>query len=169
MKWMLTDFLSIKLYSLLYFNYFHIMKKLTSFAIFCFFMVNANAQNLSAHQWKNRIILVLVNDAAPAELQTQLTEFRTHSEGMKERKLVVYQVQANQFQRGLSPENEWIVSNKLYQKYKSDDASFEVVLIGLDGGIKLTQSDLLTCEKLFAIIDGMPMRRREMRDTKQEK
>jgi len=139
------------------------MKKLISLTIFSFFMVNVNAQNLSTHQWKNRLILILVNDDAQAELQAQLTEFRHHSAGMKERKLVVYQVQANQFKRGLSTDNECITSNKLYKNYKSDDSPFEVILIGLDGGIKLTQNDMLTCEKLFAIIDGMPMRRRELR------
>jgi len=133
------------------------------FTLFSLFMVNANAQNLSAHQWKNRIILILVNDTTSPELQAQLTEFRTHSAGMKERKLVVYQIQPNQFQRGLNTENQWINSNKLHKKYKSDDNPFEVILIGLDGGIKLTQNDILTCEKLFAIIDAMPMRRRELR------
>ena len=126
-------------------------------------MVNVNAQNLFSHQWKNRLILILINGATQPELQTQLTEFRTHSAGMKERKLVVYQVQSNQFQRGLSADSEWISSNKLYQNYKSNDSPFEVVLIGLDGGVKLTQNDILTCEKLFAIIDAMPMRRRELR------
>jgi len=131
-------------------------------------MVNVNAQNLSTHQWENRIILILVNDTTPPELQAQLTEFRTHSAGMTERKLVVYQIQPNQFQRGLNAENKWISSNKLYKKYKSDDTPFEVILIGLDGGIKLTQHELLTCKKLFAIIDGMPMRRREMRDKRRE-
>ncbi len=140
------------------------MKKLILLTIFSFFMVNADAQNLSTHQWKNRLILILVNDDAQAELQAQLTEFRARSAGMKERKLVVYQIQVNQFQRGLNADNEWINSNKLYQKYKSDDSPFEVILIGLDGGIKLTQNDILTCEKLFAIIDAMPMRRREMRE-----
>ncbi len=139
------------------------MKKLILLTLFSFFMVNVNAQNLSKHQWKNRLILILVDDATQLELQAQLTEFRTHSAGMKERKLVVYQVQSNQFKRGLSADNEWINSNKLYQKYKSDDSPFEVVLIGLDGGVKLTQNNILTCEKLFAIIDAMPMRRRELR------
>lgn len=139
------------------------MKKLILLTIFSFLMVNVNAQNLSTHQWKNRIILILVDDLTNPELQTQLTEFRTQLAGMKERKLVVYQIQANQFQRGLNAENEWITSNKLYKKYKSDDSPFEVILIGLDGGIKLTQHELLTYEKLFAIIDGMPMRRRELR------
>jgi len=131
-------------------------------------MVNADAQNLSAHQWKNRIILILVGDVINPELQAQLTEFGTQLAGMKERKLVVYQVQANQFQRGSNADNEWIHSNKLYKKHKSDDSPFEVILIGLDGGIKLTQNDILTSEKLFAIIDRMPMRRREMKNARQE-
>ena len=37
------------------------------------------------------------------------------------------------------------------------------MLIGLDGGIKLEQIQILSAEKLFAIIDGMPMRKREIR------
>jgi len=126
-------------------------------------LINVNAQNLSTHQWKNRLILILVNDTPPPELQGQLTEFRTHSVGIKERKLEIYQIQPNQFQRGLNTDNEWINSDELYKKYKSGDTPFEVILIGLDGGIKLTQNDILTCEKLFAIIDAMPMRRRELR------
>ena len=47
------------------------------------------------------------------------------------------------------------------QKIVADD--LHQLLIGLDGGIKLRQNSILTKEKLFAIIDGMPMRRRELK------
>ena len=42
------------------------------------------------------------------------------------------------------------------------DVPFEISLIGLDGGIKLSQNEILTAEKLFGIIDQMPMRRIEV-------
>ena len=42
------------------------------------------------------------------------------------------------------------------------DTAFEVILIGLDGGEKLRQTKVLETDKLFAIIDGMPMRRSEI-------
>jgi hypothetical protein len=34
----------------------------------------------------------------------------------------------------------------------------------LDGKIKLEQSTILSTEKLFTIIDGMPIRKREIRN-----
>ena len=41
---------------------------------------------------------------------------------------------------------------------------FEVILIGLDGGIKLRQDQTLLKQDLFRIIDAMPMRRNEIRN-----
>ena len=40
---------------------------------------------------------------------------------------------------------------------------FEAVLVGKDGGEKLRATTPLTSERLFEIIDAMPMRRQEMR------
>ncbi|MDP5094209.1 MAG: DUF4174 domain-containing protein, partial [Polaribacter sp.] len=53
---------------------------------------------------------------------------------------------------------------ELFLKYNPKNTPFKVMLIGLDGGIKLAQSTVLSKEKLFAIIDGMPMRKREIRN-----
>ena len=41
---------------------------------------------------------------------------------------------------------------------------FEVLLVGKDGGVKLRQGQPVTAETLFAKIDAMPMRRREMEE-----
>ncbi|WP_345165985.1 DUF4174 domain-containing protein [Algibacter aquimarinus] len=38
----------------------------------------------------------------------------------------------------------------------------ELLLIGLDGGIKLRQSKMLYCKDLFSVIDVMPMRKSEI-------
>lgn len=54
------------------------------------------------------------------------------------------------------------LSNELYSEYKTRNNSFEVLLIGLDGGVKLRQAEVLSNEKLFGRIDQMPMRRREL-------
>ncbi|MEM9823617.1 MAG: DUF4174 domain-containing protein [Bacteroidota bacterium] len=53
------------------------------------------------------------------------------------------------------------------QKYHQSKAPFEVLLLGLDGGVKLQQPEVLSCTELFAIIDRMPMRRQELRRRKQ--
>ncbi len=41
--------------------------------------------------------------------------------------------------------------------------AFEAVLVGKDGGEKLRSADPIGPDRLFAIIDAMPMRRQEMR------
>ena len=51
----------------------------------------------------------------------------------------------------------------LHKKYKVDSQTeFTVILLGKDGGEKLRTQNLLTTNKLFALIDAMPMRRHEM-------
>ena len=40
--------------------------------------------------------------------------------------------------------------------------SFKVTLTGKDGGEKYSSTKILTLDKLYAIIDAMPMRKEEM-------
>ncbi len=42
--------------------------------------------------------------------------------------------------------------------------AFKVVLTGKDGGQKYTSDKVITLEKLYGIIDAMPMRRDEMQN-----
>lgn len=42
--------------------------------------------------------------------------------------------------------------------------AFAAVLIGKDGGVKLKQTRPITTKALFAIIDGMYMRKQEMKE-----
>ena len=85
-----------------------------------------------------------------------------HEEGMEERKILVYQIIPQQYRTGLNRPDKWVYANNLFKNYKSMEADLEVILIGLDGGIKMRQAEFLSCKNLFAIIDGMPMRRAEM-------
>jgi hypothetical protein len=45
---------------------------------------------------------------------------------------------------------------------KENKSGFQVLLIGLDGGVKMDQSEIISCKKLFGTIDSMPMRKAEM-------
>ena len=53
-------------------------------------------------------------------------------------------------------------AGKLTEEVLNEKEDFEVILIGLDGGIKLQRTELLTKEDLFKITDSMPMRRDEL-------
>ena len=58
----------------------------------------------------------------------------------------------------------WRHAEDLFKKFKKTKNGFEIILIGLDGGIKLRQNELLSTRKLFELIDGMPMRQAEIRN-----
>ena len=138
-------------------NYF----KRLLFAVPLFSALLGSAQYLSKHRWENRLILILTDDENNSNFQSQLAEFRKDLTGLNERKIIIYQVMPGEYKTGLNGDNK-TKSARLYNEYKKTDAGFEVVLLGLDGGVKLQQNELLSLEELYAVIDVMPMRRREI-------
>ena len=76
---------------------------------------------------------------------------------------MVIQAHKNRY-KTIFPENSEWVSSSLKDELKiSRKTEFEVFLLGLDGGIKLRQQEIVKTEKLFSLIDGMPMRKAEIR------
>ncbi|MEO1261556.1 MAG: DUF4174 domain-containing protein [Bacteroidota bacterium] len=140
------------------------MKYFSAAILFSFlFMKNASVQSLEKHQWNNRLILILTQQPKNDILKKQLTSFRAAHAGMNERKLLVYQITPEKYRTGTEEAINWQLSDKLFSKYKKGNNDFEILLIGLDGGIKLRQNKFLSTDQLFALIDSMPMRRAEMR------
>lgn len=125
---------------------------------------NLNAQdlNLQTYQWKNRIVLVVSEDGTDAVYCEQLQEFSTDEAGLKERRLLIVEVQGDKY-RLVNSLEQWTLSTTLYEKYASTDGGFKVILIGLDGGVKVEQRTLLSKTNLFSTIDVMPMRKAELR------
>lgn len=130
-------------------------------------MEACEAQSLKTHQWQNRILLVIAEDTSNINFQKQIKYLQSNKEDLTERKLLIYKVFPNQYIKGLD-NSITEPSNDLYQKYNSKSASFKVVLIGLDGGVKLKQKDIITLEQLKGIIDAMPMRMEELRKKERE-
>ena len=95
-------------------------------------------------------------------LEAWISLFRKNKEALLERKLVIYAFTEDAFRFHF--DEYWQKSEKLHQRYIHKNKSFKIFLLGLDGDIKLEQSSLLTAKKLFATIDGMQMRRREIRN-----
>lgn len=118
------------------------------------------AQNPPSYKWKNRLLLILVNDLTEVVYIKQVSELNAHIKGLDERKLVVYQIQPNRYTVGLT-EHKWQQSKRLYKQYKKTKAPFEIILLGLDGGKKLHRTNFLSTQELFNTIDAMPMRKSE--------
>lgn len=131
--------------------------------ILAFFMNQVYAQDLAHHQWQNRLLIIKLNTAKLQLYQQQLNELMGNLAGLKERKLILYHVKDYQYCKGLKKRTTWqaLKDGALKQVCKSK-FDFEVILIGLDGGVKLRQARVLKVAKLFAVIDAMPLRKGEL-------
>ncbi|UJH90469.1 DUF4174 domain-containing protein [Antarcticibacterium sp. 1MA-6-2] len=127
-------------------------------------MTSANAQELSSHQWENRILLIFTENKNNPDFEKQISALKENRKKLEERKLVVYQITSKQFKKDLEENSEWQKNEQLYIN-KTTDSPFEIQLIGLDGGIKMTERNFTDPQEIFSKIDSMPMRRAEMRDS----
>ena len=116
-------------------------------------------QPFADYQWSHRLLLVFAPDLQNEELLEQQAHWSQVLEGMEERELKIWIITPEDMQGEPIPDP----APHLYDYYQVKTADFEVILIGKDGGIKQRQNQLLTSQKLFAIIDAMPMRRNEIR------
>lgn len=127
--------------------------------------VSMVAQDLSAHKWNDRLLLILTTENSQYLHQEQMMILQHNREGLEERKLVIYSVMPHQYKKGMDSA-KWMKSSRVHDRYSEEGKEFEVILMGLDGGVKLRQSEILSIEKLFATIDAMPMRRNEIRENR---
>lgn len=124
---------------------------------------SSSAQSLQQHQWEDRIILIFADSEDNEFYQEQLQHLQANEAELKDRDLVVYRIlDQKAFQpEGKPMERDW--ADALRSSYQGEEKSFLFVLIGKDGGVKLRSNREVEVKKLFALIDGMPMRRAEMR------
>ena len=96
-------------------------------------------QDLGNHEWKYRLVLLLTDDLKNDHVKTQLTELRSDEKGLSERKIKVYLITPNVYK--IDEEHSgWKPSSELYKKYKRTNNQTEIILVGLDGFIKLQQN-----------------------------
>lgn len=118
------------------------------------------SQKVSSYRWSNRVLMVLSENPGSAQVKLQMSLFADQSEALDERKLIILQVFPDYYLKG---SDNFIRRNdsQLYFDYKTTETPFEVVLIGLDGGLKFQKKEVVFPADLYAVIDAMPMRRAE--------
>lgn len=131
-----------------------------------------SGQNLERHLWKNRILIVKTHQEGAKKYQDQVKEFKSLANEFEERKLVLYQVEGTRYKLLDYGNADSIQSGEVSQKLEKEvligKDPFEVILIGLDGNVKLQQTQVMLGEELFKIIDRMPMRKAELRRKKRD-
>lgn len=126
------------------------------------------AQKLEDLRWKKRVLVVKSSEPNNAIFSNQLKAFERDKKGMIERKLVIYSIQQESIRFidfRSSPQH--VDYDSLKESTKTlfeNNTPFEIILIGLDGDTKLKQHQFLKLSDLYTLIDGMPMRRAELRD-----
>ena len=138
------------------------------FVITCFLGMKTYGQNLDNHKWKSRILIVKTLSSNSKKHNDQLKEFNNSDKEFKERKLVLYIINQDKFSLTNYTDSTLNYSGKvtksLAENILTESEDFEIILIGLDGRIKLKQNEILLKEDLFSLIDSMPMRKNEMKN-----
>ncbi len=125
---------------------------------------------LDRHRWEERVILLFAPEADYPNLLAQLDTLAREEAGMRERHLVTYQVLPAGGKQPSGKALEADDARSLRRRFRINAEDFVFLLIGKDGGSKLRESNAtVSLERLFGLIDQMPMRRAEMQrqDNKQ--
>jgi hypothetical protein len=109
------------------------------------------------------MLLIFADSKGSNKYQSQLQEFAGKDEGFQDRDLITLHLfcDGNSFleDQDTSARN----TQKLQKKFNIQSGSFAIILLGKDGTEKLREEEVLSTDKLFNVIDAMPMRQREMR------
>ncbi|MGU3407976.1 DUF4174 domain-containing protein [Methylobacterium brachiatum] len=106
---------------------------------------------LDTYRWRSRVLVLSAPGPADADLRAQRAALGPMRGGVAERDLLVVEAV------GDTPE-----ARALRAQLSLPAGEFRAVLVGKDGGAKLTAAAPIPPQKLFATIDAMPMRRGEI-------
>lgn len=131
--------------------------------LFLISFFHALGQDIRSHQWNERVLIVLTTDATSELYKKQLQVFKNTLSGIEERKLKIYLAAPSGYKVFGTDDEIWKPNNDLFSTVKQKDSELELVLIGLDGGIKHRTYTLTSAQEIFDVIDGMPIRKSEMK------
>jgi|GEM_PF-1327235 len=115
--------------------------------------------NLARYRWKSRVLIVFGPHAEDERFLTQMEELADRAKDLKSRDVVVLPVLARG-KAGVATRRDGAILRELFA---AEPRHFRVVLIGKDGSVKLREEFPLDANRLFDVIDAMPMRQQEMK------
>jgi hypothetical protein len=146
------------------------MLKTTLPAILISLMLIASSPNaketpmdLSQFQWKNRLLFLFAPNRSHPLFDVLQKSIANQQAEVADRDLVIFEILESGASRMDTRDLDPQTAQSLRDKFDVRPGRFTVILVGKDGGIKLTRQDQTRLEDIFALIDAMPMRREEMR------
>ena len=120
---------------------------------------------MEKYKWKNRPLLVFATTGDDAQYQRQRQIIGRRLAGFIERDMIIVYVLADSVTAELGPPPGQSAETLRF-KYGIRKSEFRTILVGKDGGAKLSSGSPVSEQRIFGLIDGMPMRREEMRRRK---
>ena len=122
----------------------------------------AAAAELSDYRWERRPLLVFAPTDSDPRLVATLSRIEASRCDFVGRDMVIGLVvtEGNSTLDGQAINAD--ESQRLVNRFAIGDNAFSVLLIGKDGGEKLRVNEVPDLQAIYAAIDGMPMRSREM-------
>ena len=144
-------------------KYFLIITSL-SFIIFINCSENNVILDLKSFEWKNRILVIGGNDS---KYQNQFDNLEVNKNEYTDRDMVVILINKDESKisyDGLNVFNnlDYDSTYSIRKRFNFDD--FNLILIGKDGGVKYNTNKPVKINKIFEIIDKMPMRMKEIKE-----
>ena len=144
-------------------KYFLIITSL-SFIIFINCSENNVMLDLKSFEWKNRILVIGGNDS---KYQNQFDNLEVNKNEYTDRDMVVILINKDESKishDGLNVFNNLDYDSTLSIRKRFNFDDFNLILIGKDGGVKYNTNKPVKINKIFEIIDKMPMRMKEIKE-----
>ena len=128
-------------------------------------MAGVTTDPLERYKWQNRLLLVFAPSPENGSYVEQLRLLEDETAALEDRDLLVFHLLQKTPVDPDTPSPELAapeIVDTLRERYAVPEGAFEVVLIGKDGGEKERYGEPVEPNVLYAVIDAMPMRRREM-------
>ena len=120
--------------------------------------------DLSKFRWKNRLLLLFAPHRDHPFFDILHQAMMNRKGEVENRDLIVFEM----FEEGPSTVNgadlDPQTALSLRKQFNAQKGEFTLVLIGKDGGVKLTRRERTEIEDIFGLIDSMPMRQQEIRN-----
>ena len=120
--------------------------------------------DLSSHQGKNRLLMLFAPSEDAPIYQSFKEQLQRRAQEVRDRDVVTLHL----FESGegrldvLPLHKEQVLSSR--KRFSIDKGQCTVILIGKDGEVKFREELPIDLSDVFAVIDAMPMRQREIRE-----
>jgi hypothetical protein len=134
------------------------------FIIFINCQVNHEMFNLKNFEWEKRVLII---GGQSSKFKSQLDQINFESKEFIDRDLVIILLEEDNSRisyDGLNTIKTIDYDSTLSIRNKYDFKNFKLLLIGKDGGEKYNSNDPININVIYELIDGMPMRKQEIKE-----